>query len=65
MLAEANLADMVCLKDCMNLKQNSQMKFIPLKPTLEATGFLVWKEQRAPSKAAVKLIEHIRNVLSK
>ena len=25
MLAEANLADMVCLKDCMNLKQNSQM----------------------------------------
>lgn len=65
MLAEANLADMVCLKDCINLKQNSQMKFIPLKPSLEATGFLVWKEQRTPSKAAVKLIEHLRNVLSK
>ena len=65
MLAEANLADMVCLKDCINLKQNSQMKFIPLKPSLEATGFLVWKEQRTPSKAAVKLVEHIRNVLSK
>ena len=65
MLAEANLADMVCLKDCMNLKQNSQMKFIPLKPALEASGFLVWKEQRTPSKAAVKLVEHLRNVLNK
>lgn len=65
MLAEANLADMVCLKDCVNLKQNSQMKFIPLKPALEASGFLVWKEQRTPSKAAAKFIEHLRHVLNK
>ncbi|WP_303961673.1 LysR family transcriptional regulator [Succinatimonas hippei] len=65
MLAEANLADMVCLKDCVNLKQNSHMKFIPLKPALEASGFLVWKEQRTPSKAAAKFIEHLRRVLNK
>ena len=65
MLAEANLADMVCLKDCVNLKQNSKMKFIPLKPVLEASGFLVWKEQRTPSKAAAKFIEHLRHVLNK
>ena len=65
MLAEANLADMVCLKDCVNLKQNSQMKFIPLKPALEASGFLVWKEQRTPSKVAAKFIEHLRHVLNK
>ena len=65
MLAEANLADMVCLKDCVNLKQNSQMKFIPLKPALEASGFLVWKEQRTPSKVAAKFIEHLKHVLNK
>lgn len=63
MLAEANLGDMVCLKDCVNLKKNSGMKFIPLKPSLEASAFLIWKRERTPTKAADKLIDYLKNKL--
>ena len=65
LLTQAGIGDMVCLEDCVNIKESSNIKFIPLKPALEASVFLVWKQQRQLGKAALQMLSLLRKEIDK
>ena len=65
LLNKAGIGDMLCLEDCVNIKESPNIKFIPLKPVLEASVFLVWEQQRQLGKAALQMLSLLRKEIDK
>ena len=59
-MVKEGLGCALCLAGIVNT-QGTNLNFVPLKPTLEASLNIIWKKNQIPSKAAALFLKTVQN----
>lgn len=62
-MAEEGLGYVLCFDKLINVTGDSNLRFVPLKPTVKASMCIAWKKYQTFTKAAKKFIEALQEEL--
>ena len=62
-MAKENIGNVLCLDGIINTN-DSNLKFLPLKPELKTSLSIIWKKNKSLSNVAKKFLEDLKTFIS-